>query len=29
VTQYRRGEFTKEAIDDLRTIFTRVCLDFG
>jgi hypothetical protein len=29
VTKYRRGVFTKEAIDDLRTIFTGVSLDFG
>jgi putative transposase len=29
VTKYRRGVFTKEAIDDLRTIFAGVCLDFG
>jgi len=29
VTKYRRGVFTKEAIDDLGTIFTGVCLDFG
>ena len=28
VTKYRRGVFTKEVIDDLRTIFTGVCLDF-
>jgi putative transposase len=29
VTKYRRGVFTKEAIDDLSTIFTGVCLYFG
>ena len=28
VTKYRRGVFTKEVIDDLRNIFTNVCLDF-
>ena len=28
VTKYRRGVFTKEVIDDLRTIFTSVCKDF-
>ena len=29
VTKHRRGVFTKEVIDGLRTIFTGVCLDFG
>jgi len=28
VTKYRPGVFTKEVIDDLRTIFTSVCKDF-
>ena len=28
VTKYRRGVFTKEIIDDLRTIFASVCADF-
>lgn len=28
VTKYRRGVFTKEAIDDLRGILANVCLDF-
>lgn len=28
VTKYRRGVFTKEILDDLRRIFTSVCLDF-
>ena len=28
MTKYRRGVFTKEVIDDLRGIFTKVCLDF-
>jgi hypothetical protein len=29
VTKYRRGVFTKDVIDDLRTIFTGVCIGFG
>lgn len=28
VTKYRHGVFTKEVIDDLRTIFSKVCKDF-
>jgi putative transposase len=28
VTKYRRGVFTKEILDDLRRIFTSICLDF-
>ena len=28
VTKYRRGVFTKEALDDLRDIFASVCADF-
>jgi putative transposase len=28
VTQYRRGVFTKEILDDLRLIFEAVCIDF-
>ncbi|MDO9168918.1 MAG: IS200/IS605 family transposase [Methylobacter sp.] len=28
VTKYRRGVFTKAVIDDLRGIFTDVCIDF-
>jgi putative transposase len=28
VTKYRRGVFTKEVIDDLRGIFTGVCVNF-
>jgi putative transposase len=28
VTKYRRGVFTKEVIEDLRGIFTKVCTDF-
>ena len=29
VTRYRRGVFTKEELDDLRNVFTSVCIDFG
>ena len=29
VTQYRRGVFTKEVLDDLRGIFSDVCRDFN
>ena len=28
VTQYRHGVFTKEILDDLRSIFEAVCIDF-
>ena len=28
VTKYRRDVFTKEILDDLRTIFARVCANF-
>jgi len=28
VTKYRREVFTKEVINDLRTIFSQICLDF-
>jgi putative transposase len=28
VTKYRRGVFTKEVIEDLKHIFTGVCVDF-
>ena len=28
VTKYRRGVFTKEVLDDLRTVFASVCTDF-
>ena len=28
VTKYRRGVFTKEILDDLRVVFTSVCVDF-
>src|SRR6476620_11944602 len=28
VTKYRRGVFTKEVLDDLRTVFAGVCADF-
>src|SRR5574343_1294824 len=28
VTKYRRGVFTKEILDDLQTIFAKVCSDF-
>ena len=28
VTKYRREVFTKEVLDDLRNIFTSVCVDF-
>ena len=28
VTKYRRGVFTKEILDDLKTIFAKVCTDF-
>jgi len=28
VTKYRRGVFTKQIIDDLRTLFEKVCTDF-
>lgn len=28
VTKYRRGVFTKEILDDLRSIFAKVCSDF-
>ena len=28
VTQYRRGVFTKEILDDLRLILEAVCIDF-
>lgn len=28
VTKYRRGVFTKEILDDMRSIFASVCLDF-
>lgn len=28
VTKYRRGVFTKEILDDLRSIFSSVCIDF-
>lgn len=28
VTKYRREVFTKEILDDLKTIFTNVCADF-
>jgi putative transposase len=28
VTKYRRGVFTKEVLDDLRSIFSGVCNDF-
>ena len=28
VTKYRRGVFTKQVIEDLRTIFTDVCTNF-
>ena len=28
VTQYRREVFSKTTLDDLRTIFARVCSDF-
>lgn len=28
VTKYRRHVFTREILDDLRLIFTRVCTDF-
>lgn len=28
VTKYRRGVFTKNILDDLRSIFSRVCADF-
>jgi len=29
VTKYRRNVLDRDAIDELRGIFTRVCLDFG
>lgn len=28
LTKYRRGVFTKQIIDDLRTLFEKVCTDF-
>lgn len=28
VTKYRRGVFTKEILDDMRPIFSSVCIDF-
>ena len=28
VTKYRRGVFTKDILEDLRHIFTKVCIDF-
>jgi putative transposase len=28
VTKYRRGVFTKEILDDMRSIFSSVCTDF-
>lgn len=28
VTKYRRNVFTKQVLDDLRVIFTSVCVDF-
>ena len=28
VTKYRRGVFTKEILDDLKNIFSKVCADF-
>ena len=28
VTKYRRGVFTKEILDDMRTMFASVCADF-
>jgi putative transposase len=29
VSKYRRGVFTKRALDDLKQIFASVCADFG
>jgi putative transposase len=28
LTKYRRGVFTREVLDDLRTVFAGVCIDF-